>query len=111
MTTANQNPEQLLRDHNYNPTPAGVQWQIRSEKHCHLTTSPRSINTNIFNPLDKTVDNNFQEWIFKKRAGTLKYTEEPLQWLLMIKDYIANSFHVDRDDFRTRPFEQARRAG
>jgi len=56
---------------------------------------------------DKTVDKNFQDWIFKKQAGTLKYTEEQVQWLRMIKDYIANSFHVDKDDFELDPFNKA----
>ncbi len=55
---------------------------------------------------DKTVDKNFQDWIFKKQAGTLKYTEEQVQWLRMIKDYIANSFHVDKDDFELDPFNK-----
>ena len=33
----------------------------------------------------------------------LKYTEEQMTWLPMIKDYIAASFHVDKEDFeRTR---------
>ena len=66
---------------------------------------------NTLTPFDKTVDKNFQEWIFKKQAGTLKYSEEQVQWLRMIKDYIANSFHVDRDDFELDPFNKARRAG
>jgi type I restriction enzyme, R subunit len=61
---------------------------------------------NALTPFDKTVDKNFQEWIFKKQAGTLKYTEEQVQWLRMIKDYIANSFHVDRDDFELAPFNK-----
>ena len=30
---------------------------------------------------DKTVDRNFQNWVFKKQAGTLKFTEEQMQWL------------------------------
>jgi type I restriction enzyme R subunit len=55
---------------------------------------------------DKTVDKNFQDWIFKKQAGTTKYTTEQVQWLRMIKDYIANSFHVDRDDFELDPFNK-----
>lgn len=55
---------------------------------------------------DKTVDKNFQNWIFNKQAGTLKYTEEQVQWLRMIKDYIANSFHVDKDDFELDPFNK-----
>ena len=53
---------------------------------------------------DKTVDKNFQDWVFKKQAGILKFTEEQMQWLRMIKDYVANSFHIERDDFDLNPF-------
>ena len=53
---------------------------------------------------DKTVDKNFQDWVFRKQAGTLKFNEEQMQWLRMMKDYIANSFHIDRDDFSLSPF-------
>lgn len=53
---------------------------------------------------DKTVDKNFQDWVFKKQAGTLKFNEEQMQWLWMIKDYITNSFHIDKDDFDLSPF-------
>jgi len=56
---------------------------------------------------DKTVDKNFQTWVFKKQAGTTtKFTEEQMQWLRMIKDYVANSFHVDKDDFELDPFNK-----
>lgn len=60
----------------------------------------------ILTSFDKTVDKNFQDWIFKKQAGLTKYTTEQVQWLRMIKDYIANSFHVDRDDFELDPFNK-----
>jgi len=53
---------------------------------------------------DKTVDRNFQDWVFKKQAGTLKFTETQMQWLRMIKDYVANSFRLERDDFDLSPF-------
>lgn len=53
---------------------------------------------------DKTVDRNFQDWVFKKQAGTLKFTETQMQWLRMMKDYVANSFSIDRDDFDLSPF-------
>ena len=55
---------------------------------------------------DKTVDMNFQEWVFKKQAGTLKFTDEQMQWLRMIKDYVANSFRVEKDDFELDPFNK-----
>ncbi len=53
---------------------------------------------------DKTVDKNFQDWVFKKQAGTIKFNEEQMQWLRMIKDYVVNSFHIDKDDFDLNPF-------
>lgn len=54
---------------------------------------------------DKTVDKNFQQWILKQNAGQHnRFTEEQMQWLRMIKDYIANSFHVSKDDFELDPF-------
>jgi type I restriction enzyme R subunit len=53
---------------------------------------------------DKTVDNNFREWLFKKQAGTIKYNEEQMQWLRMIKDYVISSFHIEKDDFDLNPF-------
>jgi type I restriction enzyme, R subunit len=55
---------------------------------------------------DKTVDKNFQNWVFKKQAGTLKFTEEQMQWLRMIKDYVATSFTVEKDDFELDPFNK-----
>ena len=53
---------------------------------------------------DRTVDKNFQDWVFKKQAGTLKFTEEQMNWLRMIKEYVANSFHIEKDDFDLSPF-------
>ena len=57
-------------------------------------------------PYDKTVDKNFQDWVFKKQAGTIKFTNEQMQWLRMIKDYVAGSFHVGKDDFELDPFNK-----
>lgn len=53
---------------------------------------------------DKIVDKNFQDWVFKKQAGATKFNEEQMQWLRMIKDYVVNSFHIDKDDFDFNPF-------
>jgi len=52
----------------------------------------------------KTVDKNFQDWVFKKQGCPLKFNEEQMQWLRMIKDYITNSFHIAKDDFDLSPF-------
>ena len=53
---------------------------------------------------DKTVDKNFQEWVFKKQAGTTKFNEEQMQWLRMIKDHVTNSYHIEKEDFDLNPF-------
>jgi type I restriction enzyme R subunit len=55
---------------------------------------------------DKTVDAQFKDWVFKQQAGNLKFTEEQMQWLRMIKDYVASSFHVAKDDFELDPFNK-----
>ena len=56
---------------------------------------------------DKTVDKNFQAWVFKKQAGTTtKFTEEQMVWLRMIKDYVAGSFHMDKEAFELDPFNK-----
>ena len=59
---------------------------------------------NVLTPYDKIVDKNFQDWVFKKQAGTIKFNEEQMQWLRMIKDYVVSSFHIERDDFDLNPF-------
>jgi type I restriction enzyme R subunit len=59
----------------------------------------------ILTAYDKIVDKNFQEWIFKKNAGQHnKFNEEQMQWLRMIKEYVINSFHIEKDDFDLNPF-------
>jgi type I restriction enzyme, R subunit len=53
---------------------------------------------------DRIVDKNFQDWVFKKQAGTTKFNEEQMQWLRMIKDYVTNSYHIEKEDFDLNPF-------
>ncbi|MBS1786753.1 MAG: DEAD/DEAH box helicase family protein [Acidobacteria bacterium] len=54
---------------------------------------------------DRTVDRNFQQWVFGKQAGALKFSEEQMEWLRMIKDCIAASFHIEKEDFDLNPFD------
>ena len=49
-------------------------------------------------------DRNFQNWVFGKQAGPVKFNEEQMQWLRMIKDHVASSFHIEREDFERVPF-------
>jgi len=54
---------------------------------------------------DLTVDRNFKDWIFRKQAGALKFNEEQMNWLRMIKDHIATSVHIEYDDLDYTPFD------
>ena len=53
---------------------------------------------------DVVINKNFQDWVFKKQAGPVKFNEEQMEWLRMIKDYIASSFHIEKEDFDLTPF-------
>lgn len=56
-------------------------------------------------PYDKTVDRNFQQWLFKKQAGTLKFSKEQMDWLYMLKEQIATSVHIEAVDLDYTPFD------
>ena len=55
---------------------------------------------------DDTVRRNFQNWIMARHAGpNPKFTEAQTTWLQMIRDHIATSFHLERDDLDMAPFD------
>lgn len=55
---------------------------------------------------DKTVDENFKNWIFKQNAGQHnRFTPEQMEWLRMIKDHVVSSYHIDLDDLDYTPFD------
>jgi type I restriction enzyme R subunit len=57
-------------------------------------------------PFDDTVRRNFQSWIMQRHAGSgEKFNEEQMHWLHMIRDHVANSFHIERDDLEMSPFD------
>ena len=54
---------------------------------------------------DRAVDRNFQKWVFEKQAGALKFNEGQMNWLRMMKEHIATSFHIEVDDLDLTPFD------
>jgi len=55
---------------------------------------------------DATVRRNFRNWIMKHHSGsTEKFNAEQMDWLRMVRDHVANSFHIDRDDLEMSPFD------
>ena len=56
---------------------------------------------------DKTIDENFKNWIFKQNAGKHnRFTNEQMDWLRMIKDHVVSSYHIEREDFEYTPFDK-----
>ena len=52
------------------------------------------------------VRRNFQEWILKRHAGAgEKFSDEQMSWLRMIRDHLATSFTIERDDLEMAPFD------
>ena len=57
-------------------------------------------------PYADTVRRNFQTWILKRHSGAgQKFTDEQMEWLRMIRDHIATSIHIERDDLDMAPFD------
>lgn len=57
-------------------------------------------------PFDSTVRRNFQNWIMKHHSGgAVKFNEAQMDWLRMVRDHVANSFHIERDDLEMSPFD------
>ncbi|MBX9637666.1 MAG: DEAD/DEAH box helicase family protein, partial [Nitrosomonas sp.] len=60
----------------------------------------------ILTPFDDTVRRNFQSWIMQRHAGSgEKFNEEQMHWLHMIRDHVANSFHIERGDLEMAPLD------
>ena len=59
----------------------------------------------LLEPYSEIVNHNFKEWVFKRNAGHVQFTDEQMQWLRMIKDHIISSVRIDKDDFERTPFD------
>ena len=52
------------------------------------------------------VRRNFQTWVLNRHAGAgEKFSEEQMAWLRMIRDHLATSFTIERDDLEMAPFD------
>lgn len=56
-------------------------------------------------PFAEQVDSKFKQWIFRHNAQRkTSFTQEQTEWLRMIKDHIAASASIEREDFDYSPF-------
>ncbi len=55
---------------------------------------------------DALVRRNFQNWVLKHHSGGgEKFNEEQMNWLRMVRDHVAVSIHMERDDLEMSPFD------
>ena len=55
---------------------------------------------------DKTIDENFKNWIFKQNAGKHnRFNAEQMEWLRMLKEHVVSSYHIEIDDLDYTPFD------
>lgn len=60
---------------------------------------------NELKPFADQVDSKFKHWIFRHNAQRkTSFTREQTEWLRLIKDHIASSCGIERDDFDYSPF-------
>ncbi len=57
-------------------------------------------------PFGDTVEKRYQEWLAEQDAAGARFTPEQRKWLDAIRDHIAKSLTIERDDFGDVPFNQ-----
>ena len=56
-------------------------------------------------PFADRVNLKFKEWIFRRNAGDVHFTDEQTEWLRLIKDHIAVSLSIEPEDLDLHPFD------
>jgi len=57
-------------------------------------------------PFAEKVEERFEQWIAHQESNGTLFTAEQREWLVAIKDHIASSYGIERDDFDDVPFNQ-----
>ena len=57
-------------------------------------------------PVADRVEERYREWLEEKARGGQEFTAEQQRWLDAIKDHIASSLMIEREDFEDVPFNQ-----
>ena len=55
-------------------------------------------------PFAEIVNERFEKWIKQQEEQGKKFTPEQMNWLTKIKDHIASSLAIEKDDFELSPF-------
>ncbi|MFD2243772.1 type I restriction-modification enzyme R subunit C-terminal domain-containing protein [Flectobacillus roseus] len=62
---------------------------------------------NELKAFDKTIEDNFNKWIFKQHTGNHnRFSPEQMDWLRELKNHVVNSYHIEIDDLDYTPFDE-----
>jgi len=62
--------------------------------------------TDVLEPFSDTVDARFNNWLAEQEKTGRKFTQEQMHWLQNIKDHIASSMSIEKEDFELSPFHE-----
>ena len=57
-------------------------------------------------PFADRVNAKFKEWVFRRNAGDVHFTDEQMEWLRLIKDHITVSLSIEPEDLDLSPFDR-----
>ena len=57
-------------------------------------------------PVEQTVNERYAAWVAEREASGRPFTADERKWLDAIRDHIATSVRIDRDDLSDVPFNQ-----
>ena len=60
----------------------------------------------VLAPFADSVAERFHEWLQGKARSGVKFTDEQLAWLQLIRDHIATAISIEPEDFDSVPFNQ-----
>jgi len=106
----------LVKDNKPTLAPLRI-WEAYAHIEKVNTRSPKSVLTALVGLIRRIVDidkeltdydtiarRNFRDWVVQAQTGHKHFNKEQMEWLYMIRDHIATSFHIEKDDFDLSPF-------
>lgn len=60
--------------------------------------------TDSITPFADRVNANIQKWTLRRNAGAVRFMDEQMEWLRLVRDHIASSLSIMTDDLKLDPF-------
>jgi len=62
--------------------------------------------SSLLEPFADLVEKRFNDWLASQEKAGRKFSQEQMQWILMIKEHIATSLSISTEDFDYAPFNE-----